>query len=174
MDTRPEQWHTRHMNKEKVAHELCQHLHEPNAYKVVETSTYTYEIRSKTCCLELVFDRQQDTWLLFLIEPERKKPAMHFLLLRTLKKQGQTWIKKSDDYTPAQFCAELLNRYFQDELAGDFSIRKQYKAIEKEFFRKLLVIDDYPDDHPTKAKAMDCDISWLKEVKIKRWGRRES
>jgi hypothetical protein len=117
-------------------------------------------LTSSACEIAFDFDVHGPASFSILLRKPGQTEGLFFYMLRHMRHAIDPSVQAE---TPAYY-GRLLNEYFSDLLAGDFSISAEYQRLEPEFYDKLLRIPDLPPSHPAAIKCKNFDISWMQEL----------
>jgi hypothetical protein len=151
--------------REAIVQRFKKHLVGGAAFKLARDGDHYFVLRAQKCIIRFSFERDEDGCVILVARPGSLDQGMHLYLLRYLFKakdvSGFEWPESS---------AEVMNRYMQPLLAGNFSIAEEYHRVKDRFFVWLLETRRLPENDPVKVKQRDFDISWLSDWAGRRGG----
>ncbi len=149
------------MNRLNFVKQLKGGLKSKSPFAIEELNTHFYRLRSAVCCIDLLFERYEESYNIQLSEATCSNEPMMILLLNFLRKIHLYDGLDSD----GAYLAKFLNDNYLDIIDGDFGIRSEYENVADEFFNKLLYLSDLSDSDPIKIKFDKFDLSWIDDIK---------
>jgi hypothetical protein len=148
------------MSRDEIVDEIRNRLRGANRFKISREGRGFYTIGSDRCNVLIYFERFGSDFNVLLSDPRHPDmPGMALYLLRFLTAASEGKGKRSD----GEFIADLINKYMSNILDGDFSIQKQYYAIEDAFYSLIMDARKLPLRDPVRKKIEEFDISWIDE-----------
>lgn len=150
------------MSKQEIVNRFHRALDNFDQFEVSEVNTHVWNIESDVCVITFLFEPFGEEFNIELKEKniEGSSNPLNFLLLRFLR--GAYHPDREED--SPEYYASLLNEFYADLLAGDFSIRKIYDKYDPQFFIKLIDLNSLAPDDPIRKKADNFDISWIEDL----------
>jgi hypothetical protein len=152
------------MDKQEYINRFKLRLNQSERFSVFRRTEGHWEVESENCRISFFYDRREPDaheYVLLISNPRTNERPMSLVLLRFFRGAHDIL---SDASSPENE-AEILNKYFDDLLGGDFSIQDEYEKVRDDFFILLGDVLKMSEDDPIKTKWRNLDISWIRDMK---------
>jgi hypothetical protein len=146
------------MNRQSIVRRFQTVLTGGADFALAKHSDCNFDLKSQKCTITFVFEKHEIQYSIYVSEPSApQKDRMKLLLLRYIRGAKEA----TGESGSPEYYADIFNRYFQDIISGDFSVREEYERLKEPFFTLLVQAKRLPESDPVRKKVENYDISWL-------------